>query len=202
MKWCTTEWQAMAESPRGGSELDDLEDVPESVTDVAAVIASAKARGGVDGLRQFVERKVPGASAAEGERVDDVAAVALEIVESIPLMLARAHQEAGDRGMNDVVLPLLERAERYFMTPIDLIPEMTHGLPGLLDDAYLVLRTLENLDDGPEPFLDWELRAPLAFLTGLLGRNMAGRLDEIAADAVEDLRDRLQAAWDDSAHQA
>ena len=47
-----------------------------------------------------------------------------------------------------------------------------------------------------------ELGAPLAFLTGLLGRGMAGRLDEIAAEAVEDLRDRLQAAWDDSAHQA
>ena len=179
----------MVESPKGGSDLDGLNDVPESVTDVAAVIASAKARGGVEGLRDFVEREVPGAATAEGERVDEVAAVALEIVESIPLMLARAHQEAEERGMNDVVLPLLERAERYFMTPIDLIPEMTHGLPGLLDD-------------GPEPFLDWELSAPLAFLTGLLGRSMAGRLDEIAADAVEDLRDRLQAAWDDSAHRA
>ena len=192
----------MADPSPDASGLEDLTDVPETVTDVAAVIASAKARGGLEGLRSYVQRKVPGAAAADGGRVDDVATVALEIVESIPLMLARAHQEAGERGMNDVVLPLLERAERYFLTPIDLIPEMTHGLPGLLDDAYLVLRTLERLDEGPEPFLDWELDAPLAFLTGLLGRGMAGRLDEIAADAVEDLRDRLQSAWDDSAHQA
>jgi hypothetical protein len=192
----------MREDLPDGSGLEDLEDVPETVTDVAAVIASAKARGGVEALRDFVERQVPGADAAEGKQVDEVATVALEIVESIPLMLARAHQEAGERGLNDVVLPLLERAERYFLTPVDLIPEMTQGLPGLLDDAYLVLRTLKNLDGGPEPFLDWELGAPIAFLTGLLGRGMAGRLDEIAADAVEDLRDRLQAAWDDSAYQA
>jgi hypothetical protein len=192
----------MREDLPDGSGLEDLEDVPETVTDVAAVITSAKARGGIEALRDFVERQVPGADAAEGKQVDEVAKVALEIVESIPLMLARAHQEAGERGLNDVVLPLLERAERYFLTPVDLIPEMTQGLPGLLDDAYLVLRTLKNLDGGPEPFLDWELGAPIAFLTGLLGRGMAGRLDEIAADAVEDLRDRLQAAWDDSAYQA
>jgi hypothetical protein len=192
----------MREGLPDGSGLEDLEGVPETVTDVAAVITSAKARGGIEALRDFVERQVPGADAAEGKQVDEVAKVALEIVESIPLMLARAHQEAGERGLNDVVLPLLERAERYFLTPVDLIPEMTQGLPGLLDDAYLVLRTLKNLDGGPEPFLDWELGAPIAFLTGLLGRGMARRLDEIAADAVEDLRDRLQAAWDDSAYQA
>ncbi len=192
----------MVDPSQAGSDLDDLEGVPETVSDVAAVIASARARGGVEGLRSFVQRRVPGAAVAEEDRVDDVAAVALEIVESVPLMLARAHQEAGERGMNDVVLPLLERAERYFLTPIDLIPEMTHGLPGLLDDAYLVLRTLENLDHGPEPFLDWDLEAPLAFLTGLLGRGMATRLDEIADDAVEDLRDRLQTAWNDATHRA
>lgn len=182
--------------------LEGLEGVPETVTDVAAVITSAKARGGVEGLRDFVARKFPDADAEAGGEVQDVAAVALEIVESIPLMLARAHQEAGERGMNEVVLPLLERAERYFLTPIDLIPEMTHGLPGLLDDAYLVLRTLENLDEGPEPFLEWDLGAPLTFLAGLLGRKMAGKLDEIAADAVEDLQEELQAAWDRSAHRA
>ena len=192
----------MAEAGEDLPGVADLVGVPASVSDVAAVIASAKARGGVEGLQQFVTRKFPDSrNAAEG-KVEDVALVALEIVESVPLMLARAHQEAGERGMEDVVLPLLERAERYFLTPIDLIPEMTHGLPGLLDDAYLVLRTLEHLDEGPEPFLDWDLDAPVLFLRGLLGRRMAERLDEIAADAVEDLRDRLQGIWDRSTHRA
>jgi hypothetical protein len=89
------------------------------------------------------------------------------------------------------VIPLLERAERYFLKPIDLIPEMTHGLPGLLDDAYLVIRTLQSLDRGSEPFLDWDLDAPVLFLTRLLGPSMTGQLDAIAAEALDDLSDRL-----------
>ena len=193
---------AAPDRPEPAPDLEDLEGVPDSVADVAAVIESAKARGGIEGLRSFVTRKFPDTEGVEDGTSDDVAALALEIVESVPLMLARAHQEASERGMNDVVLPLIERAERYFLTPIDLLPEMTHGLPGLLDDAYLVLRTLGNLDEGPEPFLDWDLGAPLVFLRGLLGRPMTDRLDEIAADAVGDLQERLQAAWDRSANRA
>jgi hypothetical protein len=170
--------------------------------DVAAVIQSAKARGGVDSLRDYVARMLPGAVDGDPDKVADVASVALEIIEAIPLLLASAHREAEDRGMAEVVLPLIERAERYFLVPIDLIPEMTHGLPGLLDDAYLVLRTLENLESGPEPFLDWDLDVSLEFLQGLLGRSMAERLDEIADEAVADLQERLQAAWDRAAHRA
>lgn len=178
---------------------DERSDV---IADVQAVIDSAKARGGVEDLRQFIVDRVPGAETGDSERIGEVADTALEIIESVPLLLARAHQEAGDRGMDDVVLPLIARAERYFLTPVDLIPEMTHGLPGLIDDAYLVLRTLERLEGGPEPFLDWDLDVPLQFLQGLLGRDMAARLDEIAADAVMDLQEQLQTAWDNATHQA
>ncbi|MEX0836757.1 MAG: DUF1232 domain-containing protein [Gemmatimonadota bacterium] len=170
--------------------------------DVAAVIESAKARGDVDTLRDYIAKTLSGAEDGDPQKVADVASVALEIIETIPILLASAHREAEDRGLAKVVLPLLERAERYFLVPIDLIPEMTHGLPGLLDDAYLVLRTLENLESGPEPFLDWDLDVSLEFLQGLLGRSIAGRLDEIAADAVTDLQDDLQAAWNRTAHRA
>lgn len=185
--------------PTGAPEVDLGGGAAE---DVAAVIQSAKARGGVDSLRDYVATTLPGAEDGDPEKVADVASVALEIIDAIPLMLASAHREAEDRGMAEVVLPLLERAERYFLVPIDLIPEMTHGLPGLLDDAYLVLRTLENLESGPEPFLDWDLDVSLEFLEGLLGRSMTGRLDEIAADAVADLQEHLQAAWDRAEHRA
>ena len=75
-----------------------------------------------------------------------------------------------DRKLQHVVGPVLEHIARYFVSPIDLIPEMTYGLAGLLDDAYLVLRILKNLDRGSEPFLDWDLDEPLAFLRGSLGQ--------------------------------
>jgi hypothetical protein len=171
--------------------------------DMLAVIESAKARGvgadGLDALEAFIANALPGASATE---VAEAARLALEIIETVPIFLARARQEAGTRGLEQVVIPLLERAERYFLKPIDLIPEMTHGLPGLLDDAYLVIRTLQSLDRGSEPFLDWDLDAPVLFLTRLLGPSMTGRLDAIAGEALDDLSDRLDDLWNRTAHRA
>ena len=160
--------------------------------DVMAVIQSAKARGsGLDGMETFLARALPDADASQ---VSEAADLALEIIESVPVFLARARQEA--------VLPVLRRAERYFLKPIDLLPEMTHGLPGLLDDSYLVIRTLQNLDGGSEPFLDWDLDAPVRFLTRVLGSTMTERLDEIASDAIADVSDRLETLWDNAAHRA
>jgi hypothetical protein len=164
-----------------------------------AVIASAKARDRDGDMRAFVARALP---EANEEDVDQAAQVALEIIESVPVFLARAHQEAEERGLDRTVLPLLERAERYFLKPIDILPEMTYGLPGLLDDAYLVLRILQALDRGPKPFLDWDLEAPTRFLRRLLGRDMATRLDTIAARALGDLSERLEALWERTAHRA
>jgi hypothetical protein len=171
--------------------------------DMFAVIESAKARGmganGLDALESFIAKALPEASEAE---VEDAASLALEIIETVPVFLARARQEARVRGLEQVVIPLLERAERYFLKPIDLIPEMTHGLPGLLDDAYLVIRTLQSLDRGSEPFLDWDLDAPVQFLTRLLGPSMTGRLDAIAAEALDEVSDRLDEFWKRAAHRA
>lgn len=176
-----------------GETSDPLEDV-------MAVIQSAKARGsGLEGMEGFLARALPDADASE---VSEAADLALEIIESVPVFLARARQEAATRGLERVVLPLLQRAERYFLKPIDLLPEMTHGLPGLLDDSYLVIRTLQNLDGGSEPFLDWDLDAPVRFLTRVLGSTMTERLDEIASDAIADVSDRLETLWNNAAHRA
>ena len=108
--------------------------------------------------------------------------VATEIIDSIPVFLARARQEARKRGLESVAGPLLDQAELYFLRPLDLMPEMTQGLVGLLDDSYLVVRTLESLDRGPQPFLDWDLDYPARFLRRLIGGAVANRL---AADSQE-----------------
>ncbi|MDZ7778847.1 MAG: hypothetical protein U5R14_02780 [Gemmatimonadota bacterium] len=167
--------------------------------DIVAVIESAKARGGEASLRAFVAQALPEATEVE---IEDAAELALEIIDSVPVFLARARQAAKEQEREQLVLPLLERAERYFLKPIDLIPEMTHGLPGLLDDSYLVIRALQHLDGEDESFLDWDLDAPVRFLRRLLGRSMTGRLDEIAAEALEDVSDQLDALWDQTAHRA
>jgi len=169
------------------------------ITDVQAVIESARARGGMETLEKFIRRRLPEAEASE---VREAAEVAVEIIDSIPVFLARAHQEAEERKLQSVVGPLLNHAEQYFLQPMDLIPEMTQGLAGLLDDSYLFIRVLQHLDEGPEPFLDWDLEYPAQFLRSLVGVDISRRLDAIVLDAMNQVQHHLTELWTRMAHPA
>lgn len=170
-----------------------------TLADIVAIIESAKARDGQGFLEKHIVRALPDATASE---VREAVEVATEIIDSIPVFLARARQEARDRGLESVAGPLLDHAERYFLRPVDLIPEMTQGLAGLLDDAYLVVRTLEGLDRGPQPFLDWDLEYPARFLRRLIGAQVAQRLDKLAMDAMHEVSAQLSEMWSRLAHPA
>ena len=98
--------------------------------------------------------------------------------------------------------PLLDHAENYYLQPMDLLPEMTLGLAGLLDDSYLVIRILENLEKGPEVFLDWDLDYPARFLRRLIGPGVAQKLDAIAIQAMQDVAARLGEMWSQLSHPA
>jgi uncharacterized membrane protein YkvA (DUF1232 family) len=181
------------------NEARDSEEVLPLMGDLLAVIASAKARGGVESLERWLRKQLPEAT---NEEVSEAADVCVEIIDSIPVFLARAHQEAEERGLTSVVVPLLRHAEHYFLQPVDLIPEMTLGLAGLLDDAYLVVRILENLERGPEPFLDWDLDYPARFLRRLVGEDIARRLDAIAVQAMQEVSAQLAEMWSRMSHDA
>lgn len=191
-------------APESRSTADELREslrpgLAGSIPDILAVIESAKARGGIEALERFAAKSLPG---SEEPEVREAAEVALEIIESVPVFLARARQEAMERGLANVIHPLLDHAEYYYLRPVDLIPEMTQGLPGLLDDSYLVLRMIENLEKGPRPFLDWDLDYPLRFVHRLIGPAIAQRLDRIARDAMEEVSTNLAEAWQKIAHPA
>lgn len=169
-----------------------------SMEDIQAVIDSAKARG-MDHLETFIRQRAP---ALPEEKVQEAAEVAVEIIESVPIFLARAAQEARHRQMVKTVQPVLDHAERYFLRPMDLIPEMTLGLAGLLDDTYLVLRILQNLDKGPQPFLDWDLDYPVAFLRGLVGEEISKKLDTLSVAALQEVSQHLNLLWEQVSHEA
>ena len=90
-----------------------------SLEDIQAVIDSAKARG-LDHLESFIRHRVPLMPEA---KIKETAEVALEIIESVPIFMARASQEARSRKMVKTVQPVLDHAERYFLRPVDLIHE-------------------------------------------------------------------------------
>lgn len=165
---------------------------------IQAVIESAKARG-LEPMERFVRERMPDATEAEAI---DAADLALEIIETVPILLARARQEAELRGLWVVVQPLLDHAIRYFLHPIDLLPEMTQGLPGLLDDAYLALKILETLQDGPAPLLDWDLTFPIAFVRRLVGERVGRQLDQLSIQALQSISDELARFWTEAAVQA
>ncbi len=170
-----------------------------SIPDILAIIESAKVRGGLEGMERFVAKALP---EARDHEVREASEVALEVIESVPVFLARARQAAEERGLTNVAIPLLDRAERYYLQPIDLLPEMTQGLPGLLDDSYLAIRMIENLDKGPETFLDWDLEYPVRFLQRLIGSALTERLDGIAEQAMHEVSVQLAEFWDKMAHPA
>ena len=48
-------------------------------------------------------------------------------------------------------------------------------------------RILQNLDRGPDRFLDWKLDEPLLFLRRLVGEEVARKLDECSIDAMHEM---------------
>jgi hypothetical protein len=176
---------------------------PEAMTgtlaDILAIIESAKTRGGVEALQRHIAKNLRDSEEIE---IEEAAEVALEVIESVPVFLARARLEASERGLASVVNPLLDKAEYYYIQPMDVIPEMTQGLAGLLDDSYLVLRILQHLERGPEPFLDWDLDYPVRFLQRLIGASVAQRIDRIAMESMHEVSSSLAELWRRMAHHA
>lgn len=168
------------------------------LSDVQAVIDSAKERDD-NRLQKFVGNSLPGIS--EG-KVAEATELAVEVIETVPILLARAAQAADERHLTVVVMPLLERAAAYFIDPIDLIPEMTQGLAGLLDDTYLVLRILENLNRGEEPLFRADFDEPLRFLRRLVGRKISRKLDALSLIVLQEVSRQIDQVWTELGHQS
>ena len=164
--------------------------------DIQAVIDSAKVRD--DGkLEEFIRRTSP---TSTDEEVASTAKVAVEVVEMVPIVLASAAHAARELGLTSVVAPILDHATRYFVNPVDLIPEMTQGMAGLLDDTYLTFRILENLNRGDPPLMEAEFDVPLRFLRRLLGTDVSDKLDDASVFALEDVAARLSRGWREVEH--
>ena len=179
----TWRFRRAVEDDAGGKHMN--------LDEIQAVIDSAKARG-TDLLTAYVQGRLPDASERD---VADTAEVLLEIIESVPLVLAAAAKGAADRNLGHVVQPVLDRAARYFIHPMDLMPEMTLGLPGLLDDTYLVFRILQVLEEGPEPLVEWDLDHPTSLIRSLIEDTVGQQLDAISALAFEDVVDDVRQYW-------
>ncbi|MEX6500536.1 hypothetical protein [Pseudomonas zhanjiangensis] len=114
-------------------------------------------------------------------------------IEQVPDMLEAASQVAREAGIEAQVKPVLKVAEQFFLQP----PSVTaghEGLEGLLDEAYLAHRLVEEVNDRYSSHLGLPL-IPVDTTTAnlvahhLIGEPFANQLDEAVHHAVEGMLD-------------
>lgn len=121
-------------------------------------------------------------------------------IEQVPEVLEAANQVAREAGIEAQVKPVLKIAEQFFLQPPTLVAAH-EGLDGLLDEAYLAHRLVEEVNDRYASHLGLPL-IPLDTTTAnlvahqLIGEPFANQLDEAVHHAVEAMLDEDSFAQD------
>ncbi|MFO7705624.1 MAG: hypothetical protein R6V43_10910 [Halopseudomonas sp.] len=109
----------------------------------------------------------------------------------VPDTLEAAQAVADSANMHAQLMPVLKVAEAFFLQPPDL-PVDHQGMLALLDEAYLVHRLVEEINDryivhGGEPLLPLDTTRANLIVHQLLGDAFANQLDLVVNVAVEGL---------------
>ncbi|MCB1689414.1 MAG: hypothetical protein KDI33_13055 [Halioglobus sp.] len=117
---------------------------------------------------------------------DPVAAVMAFIsgyVKSVPSCLRLVTAVSKRLGFFDYAAPFLHLAEDYFLQPPDDLPQ-DGGLEALLDEAFLALRLLEEVNDHHirhlgRPLLPLDMTEANTIVHHLLGDEFASRMEQL-----------------------
>ncbi|GAB3371356.1 hypothetical protein [Azotobacter armeniacus] len=112
-------------------------------------------------------------------------------LEQVPELLEAAHAVACEAGIEVQVGPVLKVAAHFFLSPPEVL-EGQEGLAGLLDEAYLAHRLIEEINDRYIAFLGQPLiplDTTVANLVAhrLIGEPFANQLDGAVELAVNGL---------------
>ena len=123
--------------------------------------------------------------------LDTLQAFAEGYIAEVPDTLEAAQAVAASANMRPQLLPVLKVAEAFFLQPPDL-PADHQGMLALLDEAYLVHRLVEEINDryiahGGEPLLPLDTTRANVIVHQLLGDEFANQLDQAVISAVEGL---------------
>ncbi|UCF20191.1 MAG: DUF1232 domain-containing protein [Gemmatimonadota bacterium] len=102
-------------------------------------------------------------------------------IERAPDLLEACESAARAVGIGDYAKPILEAAQQYFVSPLDVIFDH-FGLIGLMDDAYFTQRLLQSISDAyrlwtGNPLLPVSLATANAVVRQLIGEPQASQLD-------------------------
>ncbi len=124
-----------------------------------------------------------------GTEVDSTVTFVREYVEHVPDLLEACDSAATAVGIADYVRPILNAAEQYFISPLDVIFDHL-GLIGLTDDAYFAQCLLQTVSETykrwtTRPLLPMNLAPANELIRSLIGEPQASQLDRAVAETLK-----------------
>ncbi|MEH6570232.1 MAG: hypothetical protein V7709_14225 [Halioglobus sp.] len=120
-------------------------------------------------------------------------------IESVPSSLTLVTAVSKRLGFHSYAAPFLHIAEDYFLQPPDAIAD-EQGLMGLLDEAFLAHRLLEEVNDNhmrylQRPLLPIDMTEANTIVHHLIGDTLAGRLENLVQYTASQLLAK-EKAWE------
>ncbi|MDF0733510.1 hypothetical protein P0Y43_22710 [Pseudomonas entomophila] len=114
-------------------------------------------------------------------------------IDQVPELLEAANTVAREAGIESQIKPVLKIAEAYFLHPPSVM-EGHEGLDGLLDEAYLAHRLVEEVNDlyirhFQQPLIPVDTTVANLIAHQLIGEAFANQLDEVVHHSVEEMLD-------------
>ena len=120
-------------------------------------------------------------------------------IESVPSSLTLVTAVSKRLGFHSYAAPFLHIAEDYFLQPPDAIAD-EQGLMGLLDEAFLAHRLLEEVNDNhirylQRPLLPIDMTEANTIVHHLIGDTLASRLENLVQYTASQLLAK-EKAWE------
>lgn len=114
-------------------------------------------------------------------------------IDLVPDLLDAANEVAREAGIESQIKPVLKIAEQFFLQPPAIL-EGHVGLDGLLDEAYLAHRLVEEVNDlyikhFGQPLIPSDITVANLIAHQLIGETFANQLDEAVHHAVDEMLD-------------
>ncbi len=112
-------------------------------------------------------------------------------IDQVPDLLDAANGVAREAGIESQIKPVLKIAEQFFLQPLKIMDGHV-GLAGLLDEAYLAHRLVEEVNDlyikhFGQPLIPLDMTVANLIAHQLIGEAFANQLDEAVHHAVDEM---------------
>ncbi|MBL0949742.1 MAG: hypothetical protein IBJ08_03330 [Pseudomonas sp.] len=155
-------------------------------------------------LQAQLDRLHPSIRLPEDDASGALTAFVIAYIEEVPDVLDAAAEVAREAGIEAAVKPVLKIAEHFFLQPPALM-EGHEGLEGLLDEAYLAHRLVEEVNDRyiahlGQPLIPLDTTRANLIAHQLIGEPFANQLDKAVHHALAGMLD--DASFDQPSVQA